>query len=52
MSGFLPQERQWFSDLLEDGWHDVFRKSMAKASRSTAGGPAEVKQEQKTVAGE
>ena len=26
MSGFLPQERQWFSDLLEDGWHDVFRE--------------------------
>ena len=26
MSGFLPQERQWFSDLLQDGWHDVFRE--------------------------
>ena len=26
MSGFLPQERQWFSDLLGDGWHDVFRE--------------------------
>ena len=25
MSGFLPQERQWFSELINDGWHDVFR---------------------------
>lgn len=25
MSGFLPQERQWFSQLLDDGWHDAFR---------------------------
>ena len=26
MSGFLPQERQWFTELLNDGWHDVFRE--------------------------
>ena len=26
MSGFLPQERSWFDDLLDDGWHDVFRE--------------------------
>lgn len=24
-SGFLPQEREWMSKLLEDGWCDVFR---------------------------
>ena len=26
MSG-SPQERQWFSDLLEDGWHDDLGKA-------------------------
>lgn len=26
MSGFLPHERQWFSDLLDDGWQDAFRE--------------------------
>ncbi|MBF91033.1 MAG: exodeoxyribonuclease III [Flavobacteriales bacterium] len=25
-SGFLPHEREWFSELLGDGWHDVFRE--------------------------
>ena len=25
-SGFLPQERAWFSELLGDGWHDLFRE--------------------------
>ena len=25
-SGFLPHERQWFSDLLSEGWHDLFRE--------------------------
>jgi len=25
-SGFLPHEREWFSDLLSDGWHDLFRE--------------------------
>ena len=24
-SGFLPHERSWFSDLLDDGWTDAFR---------------------------
>ena len=27
-SGFLPQERQWFTSLLNDGWHDVFREKV------------------------
>ena len=25
-SGFLPHEREWFSQLLSDGWHDLFRE--------------------------
>ena len=25
-SGFLPHEREWFSDLLGDGWYDLFRE--------------------------
>ena len=25
-SGFLPHERSWFSELLADGWHDLFRE--------------------------
>ena len=25
-SGFLPHERKWFSDLLGDGWYDLFRE--------------------------
>ena len=25
-SGFLPQEREWFTQLLGDGWHDLFRE--------------------------
>ena len=25
-SGFLPHEREWFTDLLGDGWHDLFRE--------------------------
>ena len=25
-SGFLPHERAWFSELLSDGWHDLFRE--------------------------
>lgn len=25
-SGFLPHERKWFSELLSDGWHDLFRE--------------------------
>ena len=30
MSGFLPQERAWFSQLLDDGWHDVFREHVGQ----------------------
>ena len=29
-SGFLPQERAWFSQLLDDGWHDVFREHVGQ----------------------
>jgi exodeoxyribonuclease-3 len=25
-SGFLPHEREWFSELLSEGWHDLFRE--------------------------
>ena len=25
-SGFLPHDREWFSDLLGEGWHDLFRE--------------------------
>ena len=25
-SGFLPHERAWFSELLQDGWHDLVRE--------------------------
>lgn len=25
-SGFLPHEREWFSELLNEGWHDLFRE--------------------------
>lgn len=28
-SGFLPQEREWFSALLSDGWRDVFREQLS-----------------------
>ena len=25
-SGFLPHEREWFCELLAEGWHDLFRE--------------------------
>ena len=25
-SGFLPHEREWFTELLAEGWHDLFRE--------------------------
>ena len=52
-SGFLPQERQWFSDLLTDGWSDVFpRTCWRRVIRNTHGGPIEGRQESKIEAGE
>ena len=33
-SGFLPHEREWFSDLLNDGWHDVFREFIGEGVKT------------------
>ncbi|MCA9491761.1 MAG: exodeoxyribonuclease III [Myxococcales bacterium] len=30
-SGFLPHERQWFADLLDDGWVDLVRAQVGEA---------------------
>ena len=32
-SGFLPHERAWFSELLDDGWHDVFRQQVGEGEK-------------------
>tara|TARA_B100001758_G_scaffold192098_1_gene169212 strand:- start:2913 stop:3689 length:777 start_codon:yes stop_codon:yes gene_type:complete len=32
-SGFLPQEREWFSKLLTDGWHDLFREQVGEGEK-------------------
>ncbi|MFL2949350.1 MAG: exodeoxyribonuclease III [Candidatus Poseidoniaceae archaeon] len=32
-SGFLPHERQWFTDLLADGWHDAFRNHVGEGEK-------------------
>ena len=32
-SGFLPHERAWFSELLNDGWHDVFRQQVGEGEK-------------------
>ena len=32
-SGFLPHEREWFSNLLEDGWMDVFRQHVGDGEK-------------------
>jgi len=32
-SGFLPQEREWFSQLLSDGWSDVFREHVGEGHK-------------------
>ncbi len=32
-SGFLPHEREWFSDLLSEGWHDLFREHMGPEAK-------------------
>ena len=33
-SGFLPHEREWFSDLLADGWFDLFREYAGPEERT------------------
>ncbi len=32
-SGFLPHEREWFSDLLNEGWHDLFREHVGEDAK-------------------
>lgn len=32
-SGFLPQEREWFTELLSDGWHDAFREHVGEGEK-------------------
>jgi len=32
-SGFLPHEREWFSELLNDGWHDLFREHVGPEAK-------------------
>lgn len=32
-SGFLPHERAWFSELLGDGWVDVFRRHVGEGEK-------------------
>jgi exodeoxyribonuclease-3 len=33
-SGFLPQEREWFSELLTDGWTDLYRESVGEGVKA------------------
>ena len=57
-SGFLPQEREWFTSLLNDGWHDAFREYVGEGvkypspSRLILGGQIEAKQESRIEVGE
>ena len=32
-SGFLPHERAWFTDLLNDGWMDAFRANVGPGEK-------------------
>ena len=32
-SGFLPHEREWFTELLNDGWHDVLRQHVGEGEK-------------------
>lgn len=34
-SGFLPEERQWITDRLREGWQDVFRRLDPRPDRFT-----------------
>lgn len=34
-SGFLPEERQWITDRLKEGWQDVFRRLDPRPDRFT-----------------
>ncbi len=33
-SGFLPHEREWFTDLLGDGWYDLFREHVGSDEKT------------------
>mgnify|MGYP001283140246 FL=1 len=33
-SGFLPHEREWFTDLLNDGWSDAFREYVGEGVKT------------------
>ena len=33
-SGFLPQEREWFTQLLGDGWYDLFREHVGEEEKT------------------
>ena len=35
-SGFLPHERSWFSDLLDDGWTDAFRHLAGEGDKTSS----------------
>ena len=32
-SGFLPQEREWFTQLLAEGWNDAFRNHVGEGEK-------------------
>ena len=38
-SGFLPHEREWFGELLNDGWHDLFREHVGPCLLYTSPSP-------------
>ena len=50
-SGFLPHERAWFTDLLNEGWVDAFRTTVGEGEKSTRGGQTGGKQGPKIAVG-